>query len=86
MKPYLEDIVENDVYLEVSKSKETELGNLVSDLYYMAGNGTVDFSLVNPGSFRTTWNPGMLQYQHFYNMFPFENKLETFVVTGKELK
>jgi 2',3'-cyclic-nucleotide 2'-phosphodiesterase (5'-nucleotidase family) len=83
MKPYLEDIVENDVYLEVSKSKETELGNLVADLYFKAGQGNVDFSLVNPGSFRTTWNPGMLQYQHFYNMFPFENKLETFVVTGR---
>jgi 5'-nucleotidase len=86
MKPYLEDLVENDVYLEVSKDKETELGNLVADLYFKAGQGNVDFSLVNPGSFRTTWNPGMLQYQHFYNMFPFENKIETFVITGRELK
>lgn len=75
MKPYLEDLVENEVYLEVAKDKESELGNLVSDLYFKAGRGNIDFSLINPGSFRTTWSPGVLQYQHFYNMFPFDNTL-----------
>lgn len=55
-------------------------------MYFKAGKGNVGFSLVNPGSFRTTWSPGILQYQHFYNMFPFDNTLDTFVITGRELK
>lgn len=46
---------------------------------------SVDFALANPGSFRTEWLPGIIQYQHFYNMFPFDNFLETFQITGAEL-
>lgn len=30
-----------------------------------------DFALINTGAFRTEWTPGAIQYQHFYNMFPF---------------
>ncbi len=44
-----------------------------------------DFVITNPGSFRTTWTPGILQFQHFYNMFPFSNTLNSFEMTGKEL-
>lgn len=44
-----------------------------------------DFVILNPGGFRTTWVPGLIQYQHFYNMFPFDNQLRTFDITGKQL-
>lgn len=44
-----------------------------------------DFVLVNPGGFRTEWMPGVIQYQHYYNMLPFENMLISFDITGKEL-
>lgn len=44
-----------------------------------------DFVILNPGGFRTEWFPGIVQYQHFYNMFPFDNKLLSFKITGQEL-
>lgn len=44
-----------------------------------------DFTIVNPGGLRTQWYPGIIQYQHFYNMFPFINYLVSFDITGKEL-
>lgn len=31
------------------------------------------------------WLPGIIQYQHFYNMFPFVNYLVSFDMTGNEL-
>lgn len=41
-----------------------------------------DFIILNMGSLRTIWLPGILQYQHFYNMLPFDNELVTFDMTG----
>jgi 2',3'-cyclic-nucleotide 2'-phosphodiesterase (5'-nucleotidase family) len=46
---------------------------------------SADFVILNPGGFRSTWIPGVLQYQHFYNMFPFLNIINSFDMTGKEL-
>jgi 2',3'-cyclic-nucleotide 2'-phosphodiesterase (5'-nucleotidase family) len=34
-----------------------------------------DFALCHSAGFRTDWLPGVIQYQHFFNMFPFENQL-----------
>ena len=44
-----------------------------------------DFVILNPGGFRTRWFPGIIQFQHFYNMFPFDNVLKSFEITGKQL-
>ena len=44
---------------------------------------SVNFVIVNPGGFRTYWLPGIIQYQHFYNMFPFDNTLQSFDISGK---
>lgn len=44
-----------------------------------------DAIIINSGGFRTTWVPGVIQYQHFYNMFPFPNIINTFEMTGQEL-
>lgn len=44
-----------------------------------------DFVIINPGGLRTQWYPGLIQYQHFYNMFPFINYLVSFDITGAEL-
>ena len=44
-----------------------------------------DFSLINTGAFRTEWTPGVIQYQHFYNMFPFDNLIQVFEITGQSL-
>jgi 2',3'-cyclic-nucleotide 2'-phosphodiesterase (5'-nucleotidase family) len=45
----------------------------------------VDVVIANSGGFRSIWIPGIIQYQHFYNMFPFTNTLVSFEMTGKEL-
>jgi hypothetical protein len=34
--------------------------------------------IISSGSFRTIWVPGIIQYQHFYNMFPFDDTLISF--------
>jgi 2',3'-cyclic-nucleotide 2'-phosphodiesterase (5'-nucleotidase family) len=60
------------------------LGNLITDLIDMAFPDN-DFVLINEGGFRTVWFPGVLQYQHFYNMFPFTNRLISFEMSGHEL-
>lgn len=44
-----------------------------------------DVVILNAGGFRSTWIPGVLQYQHFYNMFPFTNTINSFEMTGQEL-
>lgn len=44
-----------------------------------------DFVIINPGGLRTAWYPGVIQYQHLYNMFPFVNYLVSFDITGAEL-
>jgi 2',3'-cyclic-nucleotide 2'-phosphodiesterase (5'-nucleotidase family) len=44
-----------------------------------------DFVIINPGGLRTQWYPGLIQYQHFYNMFPFINYLISFDISGAEL-
>ena len=44
-----------------------------------------DFVIIQPGGFRTEWVPGVIQYQHYYNMIPFDNGLYTFEMTGTEL-
>lgn len=44
-----------------------------------------DFIIMNAGGFRSTWIPGVLQEQHFYNMFPFTNIINSFDMTGQEL-
>lgn len=63
---------------------ENDLGNLITNLMYAAVPG-VDIVIINAGGFRTTWIPGVLQYQHFYNMFPFDNTIVSFDMNGQEL-
>lgn len=84
MEVYLENIVSNEIYLTKVTDRESELGNLVADLIFEAAP-LADFAVINPGSFRTTWLPGIIQYQHFYGMFPFDNVLQTFEIDGSEL-
>ena len=46
---------------------------------------TAEFVIINPGLLRTEWFPGFIQEQHFYNMFPFGNKLVSIDITGAQL-
>ena len=44
-----------------------------------------DFAVMNIGGLRTDWIPGVIQEQHFYNMFPFDNIIQSFNISGSEL-
>ena len=84
MKDFLQYVATNEVYLYPETESENELGNLITTLM-MDAVPTADFVIINAGGLRTQWYPGIIQYQHFYNMFPFENTLITFDITGSEL-
>lgn len=45
-----------------------------------------DFIVINAGSFRSTWYPGILRYAELRSMFPFENQLCFFEIKGSDLK
>ena len=44
-----------------------------------------DFVVINSGGFRTIWYPGVIEYQHFYNMFPFTNIVSSFEINREEI-
>ena len=82
MSPYLEQLLLSEIPLEISFKKENELANIMTTVTHNA-IPSVDFVILNPGGFRTSWVPGVIQYQHFYNMFPFDNILYSFDILGK---
>jgi hypothetical protein len=84
MKDYLRPLANNEILLAKVTDQESELGNLITNLIHDACSPH-DFIIVNPGGFRTIWTPGVIQFQHFYNMFPFNNLLVSFEMTGYEL-
>lgn len=84
MAPFLELVAESEVFLFSQPDRECELANLVTTLMHDAVP-EADFVIINPGGLRTQWYPGLIQYQHFYNMFPFVNYLVSFDITGAEL-
>jgi 2',3'-cyclic-nucleotide 2'-phosphodiesterase (5'-nucleotidase family) len=84
MTPYLEPLVKNEVYMTKIYNYENDLGNLMTNLMNAAVPGC-DVVILNAGGFRSTWVPGVLQYQHFYNMFPFVNTINSFEMSGQEL-
>lgn len=61
---------------------ENDLGNLITNLMH-AVVPNADFVITNAGGFRSVWIPGIIQYQHFYNMFPFSNTINSFDMTGQ---
>lgn len=52
-------------------------------LFEAAEKYSPDFALINSGGFRAEWMPGLIQYKHFYNMFPFDNDIQVFELTGE---
>ena len=88
MEPFKEKIVDIELLLERVRLEENPLGNLISTVLVMAAkdNGIdADFSIINHGTFRSTWYPGTVEYQHFYAMFPFTGRIVSFQLTGAEV-
>ena len=88
METYFEKIFETEIFLDRVRDKQNPLGNLVSSILVNVAKDhgiEADFGIINHGAFRSTWYPGVVQYQHFYAMFPFSNRLVTFELSGSDL-
>ena len=61
MKEYLRPLVMNEVILKKEiNAKESKLGDFITDLLLQAAPEH-DFVIINEGSFRTIWTPGIIQ-------------------------
>lgn len=88
MEQYFEKIFETEIFLDRVRDQENPLGNLITTVFMRVAEDhgiKADFSIINHGAFRSTWYPGVVQYQHFYGMFPFSNRIVTFELSGKDL-
>ena len=70
MGDFLEPLALNEIFMQRNFTDENDLGNLITNLMNAALPGN-DAVILNTGGFRSIWFPGVLQYQHFFNMFPF---------------
>ena len=64
--------------------EENFIGNLAAD--FLKEKTKSDFAILNSGTFRTTWHPGKVSLKKFYDMFPFDNTIVSFEMTGAEVK
>ena len=91
LEPYFTKLADNYVYLTRIRHQESELTNLFVDLIYEAAHASdevqakPDFGIINTGTLRTTWLPGVLLYKDIYGMIPFDNLLVTFRISGANL-
>lgn len=69
-----------------SRTKETNVGNFIADVYRKATNS--DVALVNGGSIRAdlTYNPGVLTKRDVLSILPFNNPVVKIEISGKVLR
>jgi 5'-nucleotidase len=83
-KEYKVNIAWTDLLLTRGTAKENVLGNLVADS--LKNKTNADIVVFNDGSLRSTWFPGHILVEHVWNMFPFDNSIVSFDMTGAEVK
>ncbi len=74
----------SDGPLEHKRNNETALGNLMTNI--MKSLTKSDIAIMNSGGFRTVWSEGGISVADIYNMFPFNNFIVSFEMTGLEIK
>ncbi len=81
-----ETAVELDARQASNRSRETNLGNYVADVYRRITGA--DVAIVNGGSIRsnTTYGPGRLRKRDLLAILPFENPIVKLELTGKQLR
>ncbi len=84
VKPYKVSIATTDETLQRDSKKESILGNFVADCLRIKANA--DISVFNDGSLRSIWFPGDILVESVWNMFPFDNTIVSFEMTGSEVK
>ena len=84
MEPYRNEILTNEVHLYRIYKGESQLVNIFTNLLHEA-LPSIDFILLNAGSFRSEWFPGPITEADFESMFPFENNICSFEISGSSL-
>lgn len=85
-----QEVGRNDVVLDAtsfsSRTKETNIGNFIADVYRNAAKS--DVALVNGGSIRAdlTYNPGVLTKRDVLSILPFNNPIVKIEISGKTLR
>lgn len=85
-KPVGESAVVLDARQETSRSRETNVGDWLADIYRQSTGA--EAAIVNGGSIRsnTTYGPGTLSKRDILSMLPFENPIVKLEVPGKVLR
>lgn len=81
---YKVNLAVSELELARDPYKENVLGNIAADALKAKTNS--DFSVLNFGALRSTWFPGNIKVEHLWNMFPFDNFIVSFEMTGAEVK
>src|SRR3989304_10056752 len=66
------------------RRKETNLGNLISDVMRQASGAEV--AIANGGGIRTSIRKGAIKLKDIYSVLPFDNYIVAIKLTGKELR
>ena len=74
----------SDGPLQHKRNNETALGNLMTNI--MKSLTKSDIAIMNSGGFRTVWSEGGISIADIHNMFPFDNYIVSFEMTGLEIK
>jgi 2',3'-cyclic-nucleotide 2'-phosphodiesterase (5'-nucleotidase family) len=81
IKAYKEVIAFTEVELIKYKDRENQLGNLVADCFRNAAKA--DFSIIHPGSMRTSWFPGNILIESVWNIFLLKIRCLGLMLLGK---
>jgi 2',3'-cyclic-nucleotide 2'-phosphodiesterase (5'-nucleotidase family) len=75
---------EVDLDGENVRTKETNLGNFITDIMRHASGA--DVTLINGGSIRTSIKKGEVRMKDVYSVLPFDNYIVAIKLTGKQIK
>ncbi|MDH5201962.1 MAG: 5'-nucleotidase C-terminal domain-containing protein [Nitrospirota bacterium] len=66
------------------RRKETNLGNLITDVMRYASGA--DIAIINGGTIRTSIKKGEVKVKNVYSVLPFDNYIVAIKLTGKQIK
>jgi len=69
--------------IQPHEGKETNLGNLITDL--MREKTGADIAMINSGNIRTNLFKGDIKFKDIYNVLPFDTKIVTVNMKGKDI-
>ncbi len=65
---------------------DSPLGNLIATAMWLRLGVQTDFSLTNTTGIRTDLNPGPINIEQMYNIFPFDNSITKMQLSGLEIR